>query len=179
MIQNRSGQNEDMNTFEIRIRKEKSEGHGVYHSIHFTIDGRDLIELVGEYEDRFSILDAGDYAGLPAEHYPKMHFLGHRSHPIPDDDGRFKLLDHPCGIAGCWPIETRIELGSDTVIWKNFQQPHRTGELETEVWDYSDFGPFEFDRTQYEEELTKIERDTHEVEVSGTGTSKRDRNVSF
>ena len=149
------------NHLDILIQASTSEGLGRYHEIRLIIDGRDLIDLVREHEASLGATSPGDYAGLPAEHYSKTHFLGQRLHQLPYDDGRFELLDHPCGVAGCWPLKVRIQLRPDTVIWKAFQQPHRTGELGTEVWDYSDFGSFEFDREMYEEELAKIERYSH------------------
>ena len=70
------------------------------------------------------------YLGLEAEQWPKP--------------GHAWLLGCDCGEVGCWPLEARISLTDETVMWSDFSQPHR------DAWNYTDFGPFRFARDQYE-----------------------------
>jgi hypothetical protein len=63
--------------------------------------------------------------------------------------GRFKtaLLACGCGEAGCWDFLAAVTADRDTVRWSDFAQGHRP------QWDYREFGPFEFDRVEYEAAL--------------------------
>ena len=47
----------------------------------------------------------------------------------------------------------RIAMSAECVTWSDFQQPCRTGRGKSPVWDYSHFGPFVFERAEYEEAL--------------------------
>lgn len=49
----------------------------------------------------------------------------------------------------------RVTKKEDAVIWTDFQQPHRD-ETSHSFWDYSDFGPFRFKASEYDEQLSKI-----------------------
>jgi hypothetical protein len=46
-------------------------------------------------------------------------------------------------------LEASIELTTEHVCWTRFRQPHRT------QWNYDDFGPFTFERKQYEAAVTE------------------------
>jgi hypothetical protein len=61
------------------------------------------------------------------------------------------LLGCGCGEVGCSPLMARITVTDDTVTWDEFEQPTRPG------WDYDGFGPFTFDRAQYEQALMAID----------------------
>ena len=116
---------------------------------HFSIDERDLIERVREFEKSFAGSLAGAYAPLRSEEVaPLSRYLLGR--PIPlysGDNGRSILLVCECGEPGCWPLEARIVVTDESVTWTDFRQPHRP------TWDYSQFGPFVFNRAQYESAL--------------------------
>ena len=60
------------------------------------------------------------------------------------------VLDCECGEWGCWQLMTRITVAADLVIWDSFEQPHRTAR------DYTAFGPFRFDRHQYDGALLAL-----------------------
>jgi hypothetical protein len=52
--------------------------------------------------------------------------------------------------AGCWPLEARVVIDEETVTWNSFRQPFRPQR------DYSDFGPFTFDRREYEAAIAEL-----------------------
>lgn len=60
------------------------------------------------------------------------------------------VLGCECGEWGCWPLMASITLTPDRVTWDSFEQPHRT------TRDYSGFGPFHFDRHQYEDAVKAL-----------------------
>jgi hypothetical protein len=135
-----------MNRLELRIQR----GHE--HNIDIVrvfIDGRDLVELVQPVELPFATAEghpdiAGGYDGL----LPR-DWLG-----VPEQDagdGRAALLACAgCGEPGCWPLRVRIEVMPERVTWNDFQQPHRP------EWSYATFGPFVFDRVQYDAEVARV-----------------------
>jgi hypothetical protein len=57
------------------------------------------------------------------------------------------LLACDCGEPGCWDFVAAVKVNEDTVLWSEFAQVHRP------QWDYGGFGPFEFDRMEYEAAL--------------------------
>lgn len=91
--------------------------------------------------------DVGGYGGLVPEHFRfgdlSLYFLGSDASQWPKK-GEASLLGCECGEVGCWPLNAGITVNGATVTWSRFQQPYRPD------WDYSAFGPFEFDRQQYE-----------------------------
>jgi hypothetical protein len=62
------------------------------------------------------------------------------------DQGKVTLLDCDCGNSGCWPLGVRIQRIADRVVWSEFENAYRP-------WDYSRFGPFEFELKGYLEAL--------------------------
>jgi hypothetical protein len=52
-------------------------------------------------------------------------------------------------VVGCWPLEAGVTLAEESVRWSAFAQPHRR------VWSYAGFGPFVFDRRQYEDAVAE------------------------
>lgn len=107
------------------------------------LDGRSLATLVGAFERDQGYAPAAGYGGLVLDasgfHPVKRYYLGDAAH-----QGWTSVLACDCGEVGCWPLECRVHVRDDDVIWREFRQPHRG------AWDYSGFGPFAFDRRQYE-----------------------------
>lgn len=143
-----------MDTLEITI--ERGEGDSdTWESVVFHVNGRDLVELAREVEAPFAQREghpdiAGGYMGIsPAEAlHPSLHLLGEPDPALSYAAARLTLLVcDGCGEAGCWPLNVRIEIGSDVVRWTGFEQPHRPD------WDLGALGPFTFDRRQYEAAL--------------------------
>jgi len=115
------------------------------------IDDHDLVELVTEFEEARGYEPAGGYDGIVPAHYAfgplPPYYLGR-----PDGASRREIfvLGCSCGELGCWPLEVRVDLRRDTVVWSAFRQPHRPDRS------YDGFGPFTFDRRRYEAVVVDI-----------------------
>ena len=112
------------------------------------IDGVSLIRMVTNFENNIGHCDiAGGYGGLIPSFYNygplNVYFMGGTPHFIEGDKSWAYLLGCECGEVGCWPITTSIQVESETVTWCQFSQPHRPKR------DYSNFGPFVFNKQQY------------------------------
>ena len=130
--------------------------------VEILIDGVNLCALVREVEHGQPGAEeiAGRYAGLRADRDvlpPSEHFLGAPGWRIYDYGGKTQVLGCECGEPGCWPLVCAIELRADEIVWRNFEQPHRsTGENHGPVWTYDRLGPFRFERRQYEAALASL-----------------------
>ena len=135
-----------MNTLGLTARR-LLEGRG--KGVALIIDGRDLLERVRIFEGAFALDLAGKYDPIPATVAlpPSGHLLGSPTPLYSDGHGRSYVLMCECGEPGCWPLAARIALSDATVTWTDFRQPHRP------QWSYQGFGPFVFDRVQYEAAL--------------------------
>lgn len=119
-----------------------------------SVDGNSLIELLAKFERPLAVQEgspkiAGQYDWLPADKETKRSFLGGAD----DYYEKSILLGCDCGVASCWPLLARVSIESETIVWRDFEQPHRS-EDSLKFWDYSDFGPFEFDLTKYTASLS-------------------------
>lgn len=133
--------------------------------VRILVNGRDLAELVRAVELPFARGEgeesiAGTYCGLPLGDVspPSRHFLGEPSSDLYCYDEKVQILGCQCGEPGCWPLLCRITIGTETVTWTEFEQPHRTGRNSRAAWSYDRLEPLEFDRRQYNaavEELAK------------------------
>jgi hypothetical protein len=112
------------------------------------IDGLPFIELVKQYEESRGYRPAGGYGYCPVGRTlpPSRHFLGEAAWGPSTANPRVSLLLCECRNVGCWDFRGAITLTPDRVVWSNFEQIYRH-------WNYDGFGPFEFDRTQYENAL--------------------------
>jgi hypothetical protein len=127
--------------------------------IKIEVNGVELPDLVREAELPSARSDeeeemAGNYIGLVAG-YMRIdlagQFLGGQGTPMFEDDGeQTALLGCGCGEVGCSPLMARITVTDETVTWEDFEQPTRPD------WNYEGFGPFRFDRAQYERALMAI-----------------------
>ncbi|MFD0312459.1 hypothetical protein [Streptomyces sp. NPDC127119] len=116
------------------------------------IDGTPLTELIDEYEIAAGMQPAGDaYGGLIPEFFRfgpmQDHFLGLSTSAM---GSKTPVLGCECGEWGCWPLMARITATADLVTWDAFEQPHR------KTRDYVAFGPFQFDRHQYDDALQAL-----------------------
>ncbi len=159
-----------MNTLKLSVVKSRTDtylGNETRDVVDFLIDGRNLIDIVREIEQPFADGEghpdiAGEYEGLPAEvtFLPSRHLLGdaHEWYESPSGEAAHKIVllrCGSCGSDGCWPLLVKITATEGSVIWSDFEQPHRNyPELEEHKrWRYDGLGPFIFDRRQYEAEL--------------------------
>lgn len=136
-----------MDTIEFRIRKSKHSAEGV----SVFINGTDLIQLAREHElpmckRENAVSIAGGYAPLSKSQFRKDHTDVLAGTHYKPKLSLFCCRD--CGEIGCWPLDVTITEEGEEVIWSDFEQPHRRGK-----WDYSTFGPFHFDKTQYQTAL--------------------------
>jgi hypothetical protein len=118
------------------------------------VNGRDLTEIMKEIELPFAARDgkpnlAGSYVGLQPEavFLPSQRLLGRPEERYDDRRGKIAVLGCGCGIVGCWPLLVRITRQEDTIIWSDFEQPHRRH------WHHDALGPFVFDRSRYLDKL--------------------------
>jgi hypothetical protein len=117
------------------------------------VDGIELTDRIDEFEleQRMEPAGPGAYMGLsPAQCAPtEAHYLG--QNPSFVTKGRAPLLGcGGCGEWACWPLWVRIVVGETTITWTEFEQPYREGR------DHSRFGPFVFDRREYESALSEL-----------------------
>jgi hypothetical protein len=145
-----------MNRIELRtVRGAQSE------EIRFLLDGIDLFERVRSVELGFAEREghasiAGAYAGLPAQLAlpPSRHLFGEDA-ILGFEDGIVPLGICDCGEPGCWPLLAKVTVEDSRVTWSDFHQPHRDEDAAAGHWTYESFGPFVFDREQYERALIR------------------------
>jgi hypothetical protein len=145
-----------MDILRLEVRKLQEPALGETEEVAIFINGQDLVEILREYEMPFaqregSMLIAGGYAGLPPKDAlpPSRHFLGEPSWELYRDGDRVSVLECTCGVPGCWPFMGRITVEEDTVIWGDFEQPHRREGHPNGEWSYPGLGPFVFECEQY------------------------------
>jgi hypothetical protein len=162
----------------LSVKAIKDQDGGDYSVVDLWVDGRRFIDMVCEYEtplaraelfedygediDEEDILGlAGGYQGLPMEEFlpPSRHFFGESIPPQYKYGDKLPLLGCTCGIVGCWPLLARITTDIEKVIWSDFEQFYRNLENENEHqrWKYDGFGPFIFERKQYEAALFSLQ----------------------
>jgi hypothetical protein len=151
----------EMNKFEVQIEKSLSDSRTGFNEIHLLIDDKDFIEILRVFEKPFAELEgysdlAGNYAWLRAEYTPPEHFLGYGEKDYGEDCDKVGLLECVCGCEYCWPFAARITVSDESVIWSDFEQPHRLTDSPSGYWDYSKLGPFMFSLQEYQQELSKI-----------------------
>lgn len=112
------------------------------------IDGHDLVELITEYEMAEGYEPVGGYDGIVPTSFtygPLLaYYLGARGDGYWGKVGKIALLGCSCGEVGCWPLYVHVHASATEVHWSAFEQPHRPDRT------YNGFGPFTFDRRQYE-----------------------------
>lgn len=152
-----------MNTLAIALTDRSSDDGEDYTGVQIFIDGVDLHAMIRDYELPMAKREdakriAGDYFVLDAETVDRAYFLGEavREYGIPLE--KVALMGCCCGVVACWPLLARIRISKSSIFWEDFEQPYRSSESEAGFWDYSEFGPFEFDRTQYMDALSLLEK---------------------
>ena len=114
------------------------------------IDGTPLTTLISQFEEANGYTDpAGGYAGIVPSEWgfgPLLpYFCGVRDHRgISDRPGDIFVLGCQCGEVGCWPLISSVSHEAGGYKWSGFNQPHRKER------NYENFGPFEFEKGQYE-----------------------------
>lgn len=138
------------NVLSFEVVKRDEEGATV---ITPCVDGVALTNLAEQFEQNLNMIDpAGGYGGLIPEFFRygtlDRYFLGESETPYFESmPGRIFVLGCQCGEVGCWPLTTKVSANGSEVTWHSFEHPHRPAR------NYAAFGPFVFDRKQYEEAL--------------------------
>ena len=150
-----------MNIISLSLEPVDAEDGTRFQSIQISIDGTRLQDAVRDYEMPFAEREghtniAGGYVGLDASVCDYRMFLDDVDRDCGDECDKSVLMECSCGCPGCWSFVARITLTDSTVIWSDFEQPHRGPDSAAGHWDYDGFGPFEFDRAQYFREFARI-----------------------
>jgi hypothetical protein len=121
------------------------------------IDSVELADLVAAFERQSGYNDpAGGYGGIVPSHYElgplAAYFLGEMGAIEGGQPGEIYALFCQCGEAGCWPLVTHVRADNQLVVWHDFSQPYRPQR------DYSGFGPFTFERSEYERAVATASR---------------------
>jgi hypothetical protein len=145
-----------------------------YESIQIRIDGSCLQDIVRDYEMPFALREghpdiAGGYLGLDSSVCDHRAFFGEVDRDYGDESDKTLLMECACGCPGCWPLVARITVTDTSVIWSDFEQPHRGPDSAGGHWDYSSFGPFEFELEEYSREFAKIKTKAQQVGSSNGG----------
>lgn len=159
----------------VRFDVEPSEIDGASFVVMPVVDGARLAELAGRFEEDRGYDPADGYGGSPTGAFTAEttadYFLG-RAGTSADRCGpgplrrvylaarggrpvqrRLALLAcGDCGGQGCWPLEATVTSDAEAVTWSSFGNPHRRAR------GYPGFGPFRFDRAQYDDALADLVR---------------------
>jgi hypothetical protein len=122
--------------------------------VNILINGRNLIDFIRAVELTFDQCKqypplAGSYIGIQADSFSDCYLRGL------DGSGKKALLLQCGGFDdfGCWPLLAKVTVENNTVIWSDFEQPHRGPSSPGGHWVYN--LKFVFDRKQYETELSR------------------------
>ncbi len=136
---------------------------GNFRGLAYAINGTDLVELVRAVELPFAEREghpeiAGDYGPLALNSVTGFtrYFMGEESGGADWPGWTVLLVCAACGTAACWPLLVKIEVSGATVRWHDFRQPHRGERSRAGEWTYDSFGPFVFDRRDYEAEVERL-----------------------
>ena len=119
------------------------------------VDGVPLDEMIASFEEARGFDVVGGYGGLVLDFFKfgglDHYFLGAIDHRYFSKLGKIAVLAcADCGEVGCWPLHAAVSIDRDSVTWSEFEQPHRKGR------DYTGFGPFVFNRDEYEAALATL-----------------------
>jgi hypothetical protein len=117
--------------------------------VRILIDGIDFRELARRHEAPIATAAgtpelAGAYEYRSTTTFSPDLFYGKDPTTADDNPNRVTLMGCGCGVIECWPLLATIDVRDQYVRWHSFRQPHRP------AWRYDGFGPFAFDRSQYD-----------------------------
>ena len=117
------------------------------------LDGIRLTQMIEEFERERGYEPAGGYAGIVPAHFKfgplDQYFLAATGKDYFEVGGHY-VLGCTCGEVGCWPLNAKISVSHDSVVWDRFRQPHRPDR------NYSGFGPFTFKFEQYSQAIAEL-----------------------
>lgn len=138
-----------MDAIEFRVARSKHAKAGV----SILINGVDLIKLVRKHELPMATADGS--AEIAGGYAPNSRRWFHSEYKklvggAPEGPKLSLFCCSGCGDIGCWPLDVKVSIEGEQVIWSDFEQPHRRGK-----WEYTTFGPFHFDADQYATALSQ------------------------
>ena len=124
-------------------------------TLTLVVDDTPLGELIERFEREQSFEPAGGYGGIIPGFFRygplNRYFLGESESEYFSRNRAYYLLGCQCGEVGCWPLSARISKTETEIVWDHFAQEHRPER------DYSRFGPFRFEFTQYSTTVAGLE----------------------
>lgn len=85
------------------------------------INGRRLIDLARGIEQPFATTEKRPYLAGAYQNLEPWAVLLPAQYLLPENDNHIPVLIYgACGDWGCWPLEARITVETDKVIWHNF-----------------------------------------------------------
>ena len=120
------------------------------------VDATRLTDLIHNFERETRMeRRAVSYGGLIPAFFKfgpaRVHFTASQGAFV-RPPGKVPLLGCSCGEWGCWPLLARVTTTAVEVRWSDFEQPFRRDR------DYSAFGPFVFDRQDYDRALATLSK---------------------
>lgn len=148
-----------MDKLEFIIQEQQNDNYQ-FKTVAILVNHLDIIDSLRKYEMPFakkegSEIIAGGYDGLSPETLYK-HLTNPEEYDE-DKNGKVSILECKCGCEGCWPMKIKAIDFGDKIIWTDFEQPHRNFDSHN-FWDYSEFGQFSFDKTEYNEQLDRLKQ---------------------
>lgn len=124
-------------------------GEEKYLCARVIINGKCLDEIAREYELSFA-LEAGcpDYAGA-YEHQIASELHRYLTDKNYRGDDKIGLLICNCMCEGCWPLYATMVEEDDVIIWRDFYNPHLSGNNGKYHVDYQNWGEFRFDKDHF------------------------------
>lgn len=135
-----------MDTIEFRLTYFEYGADGYSSSAaNIFINGENLLPRIHEFEDS---------VGCNGGHAPIWIQELHRNLSENYKDGSIPIYCCVCGDIDCCAIYISVEVGAETVTWKNFILPDEN--LRDEIIYERRFGEFVFDKAQYFREVGKL-----------------------
>ena len=133
--------------------------------VSIKINGRDFLKMVTEHEKKILAGSedqklAGGHANMcPDDLYEELIFDVNSPEY---HNKKTTVLICRCGSYGCGPFLTKVKELKHSVRWTKFEQPFHT-KMDARskwgtYWDFTEFGPFEFSKENYREQLEFLKR---------------------
>jgi hypothetical protein len=147
-----------MDSILFKIEKSQDWEHKV---VNIYINNRNFVDILKEYESRYSNSIAGGYEGINIAYFDNIadHFMGVHEDSFLSQKGKTYLLACTCGEPDCWPFLATISVTDLYVQWSDYEQPYRSDPDEGEYWDYSNLPRYQFELKEYKEALMNLRRE--------------------
>ena len=127
-----------------------------YHLGVTIINGVPLLDIVQKYERQAAEINGYEYTGAGYAYQLSVDLycqLQEKSSCASDNEPALMICS--CLEEGCWPLLVTITETDTSVKWSNFHNHHRS-EGKANVWNYSCFPTFEFEKAAYHSALEKL-----------------------